>query len=160
MSARITNVDFIPCDWNMFAVVTSNYNKQVIGLFKRCIGRVYDQNNKRWLFPNRSYNFLKDLMSNCEYVEIGQTIDEHVLEKVQIIIHDENEKHFHVQTPFNEDIVDLFNSLNGYFVPETKLQCFETASRENFDETIEQKEYEVKYEKDKPKSKFIINSSP
>ena len=158
MSARITNVDFIPCDWNMFAAVTSNYNKQVIGLFKRCIGRVYDQNNKRWLFPNRSYNFLKDLMSNCEYVEIGQTIDEHVLEKVQIIIHDENEKHFHVQTPFNEDIVDLFNSLNGYFVPETKLWCFETVSKQNFDETIEQKEYEVKCEKDKLKSKFIINS--
>jgi hypothetical protein len=67
-------------------------------------------------------------MSNCENVEIGQTIDEHVLERMQIIIHDENEKHFQVQTPFNEDFVDLFNSLNGYFVTETKLWCFETAS--------------------------------
>ncbi len=97
MSTRITNVDFIPCNWNMFAAVTSNYNKQVIGLFKRCIGRVNDQNNKRWLFPNRSYNFLKDLISNCENVEIGQTIDEHVIDRLQIIINDENEKHFHVK---------------------------------------------------------------
>jgi hypothetical protein len=94
MFTRITNVDFIPCDWNMFAAVTANYNKQVIGLFKRCIGLVYDQNNKRWLFLNRSYNFLKDIMSNCENVGIAQTIDEHVLERVQIIIHDENENIF------------------------------------------------------------------
>ncbi len=38
--------------------------------------------------------------------------------------------------------------------------CFETTSRANFDETIEQKEYEAKYGKDKPKSKFLINSEP
>jgi hypothetical protein len=50
---------------------------------------------------------LKDLISDCENVEIGQTINEHVLERVQIIIHDENEKNFHVQTPFNENIVEF-----------------------------------------------------
>ena len=156
MAERKTIVDFIPCDWNMFAAITSNYNRQVIGVFKRCIGRIYDQTNKRWLFPNRTYKFLNGLLLNCENVEIDQTINESVLSKVQIIMHDEDEKHFYVQTPFNEDIVGLFSSLNGYFVTEKKLWCFETSNRENFDETILKKEYEVKFEKDKPKSKKLV----
>jgi hypothetical protein len=48
-------ISFIASDWNMFAVETSDYDSHAIALFKKCIGRVYDQANRRWLFPNKPY---------------------------------------------------------------------------------------------------------
>ena len=153
-----TTIDFILCDWNMFAANTSNYSKQAIELFKRCIGRVYDQSNKRWLFPNRSYNFLYNLIKNCDTLEIGQTIPDYMLSKIQIIVYKEDAKHFFIKTPFDEKIIDLFSSLNGFFVPETKLWCFESSNREKFNATVLEKEYEIKFEKDQPQSikKFLF----
>jgi hypothetical protein len=46
-------ISFIASDWNMFAVETSDYDRHAIALFKKCIGRVYDQTKRRWLFPNK-----------------------------------------------------------------------------------------------------------
>ena len=57
---RQTTIKFSPCDCNMFSVTTSNYNKKAIkaiGLFKTCIGRVFDPKNKCWLFPTLATNF-------------------------------------------------------------------------------------------------------
>ncbi len=42
---------------------------------KKCIGRVYDQANRRWLFPNKSYKYLVELIQVCEDMEIVLYID-------------------------------------------------------------------------------------
>jgi hypothetical protein len=30
---RITKINFIPGDWNMFVVTTNNYNSKAVGIF-------------------------------------------------------------------------------------------------------------------------------
>ena len=152
MSDNKTILNFSAEDWNMFSITTSNYNKDAISLFKNCIGRVYNPNSKCWWFPNRSYEYLLKMISNCEELEIGMYLPASALTKIQIIINKEDGKNFYVQTPFDSTLVDLFNNLNGFFIPETKLWCFQSENRENFDTTVNSKGYEIKYEKDRPKS--------
>ena len=156
MSEKIkTKINFSPSDWNMFSVTTSNYNTMAISIFKKCIGRVYDPSRKCWLFPNKSYKYLFDLLSECDEFELESTIHSSLLSKIQIVINKEDENEIYVQTPFDEKLIDLFNNLNGFFVPETKLWCFRTENRVAFDTMMLENEYEIKFEKDKPKSKYI-----
>ena len=156
MSEKIkTKINFSPSDWNMFSVTTSNYNTMAISIFKKCIGRVYDPSRKCWLFPNKSYKYLFDLLSECDEFELESTIHSSLLSKIQIVINKEDENEFYVQTPFDEKLIDLFNNFNGFFVPETKLRCFRTENRVAFDTMMLENEYEIKFEKDKPKSKYI-----
>ena len=149
---RQTTIKFSPCDWNMFSVTTSNYNKKAIGLFKTCIGRVFDPKNKCWLFPNRCYKFLIELISAYPEFQIESEISESFLKKVQIVVTKEDQNNFFVQTPFDENLVGIFNEMNGFFVPETKLWCFQTSGKSAFEASMSAKEYEIKYEKDRPKS--------
>ena len=153
---RITKVKLSTGDWNMFSVTTSNYNKNAIGMFKTCIGHVYDPTKKCWLFPNRCYKFLTDLINTSDEFEIESMIPESELNKIQIVIYKEDQSDFFVQTPFNENLVDIFNQLNGFFVPETKLWSFQTSGRAEFDAKMEAEGFDIKFEKDKPKSKINI----
>jgi hypothetical protein len=98
----------------MFAVKTSDYDSHVIALFKKCIGRVYDQANRRWLFPNKSYKYLVELIQDCD-LEIVSYIDASELAKIQIIIYKEDGQYFYVQTPNDDRLVGLFNKINGGF---------------------------------------------
>ena len=68
-------ISLIAGDRNMFAVETSRYDSHTIALFIKCIGRVYDQANKKWLFPYKSYKNLVDLIQDCEDLEIVSYID-------------------------------------------------------------------------------------
>jgi hypothetical protein len=68
-------ISFIASDLNMFAVETSDYDNHAIAFLKKCIGRVYDQANRRWLFPNKSYKYLVELIQVCEDLEIVLYID-------------------------------------------------------------------------------------
>jgi hypothetical protein len=137
---RQTTIKFSPSDWNMFSVTTSNYNKKAIGLFKTCIGRVFDPKNNCWLFPNRCYKFLIELISAYPEFQLESEISESFLKKV------------FVQTPFDENLEGIFNEMNGFFVPETKLWCFQTSGKSAFEASMLAKEYEIKYEKARPKS--------
>jgi hypothetical protein len=83
----------------MFSVTTSNYNTMAISIFIKCIGRVYDPSRKCWLFPNKGYKFLSDLLSECDEFEIESTIHSSLLSKIQIVINKEDENEFYVQTP-------------------------------------------------------------
>ena len=146
-------ISFIASDWNMFAVETSDYDSHAIALFKKCIGRVYDQANRRWLFPNKSYKYLVELVQDCEDLEIVSYIDAAELAKIQIIIYKEDGQYFYVQTPYDDALVGLFNKIGGgFFYYEAKLWCFEHSSRECFEETMKEKMYQIMYEKDRPKS--------
>jgi hypothetical protein len=78
----------------MFAVEASGYDGHAIALFKKCIGRVYDQANRRWLFPNKSYKYLVELIQDCEDLEIVSYIDAAELAKIQIIKYKEDGQYF------------------------------------------------------------------
>jgi hypothetical protein len=92
MSEKIkTKINFSPSDSNLFSVTTSNYNTMAIRIFEKCIGRVYDPSRKCWLFPNKSYKFLFDLLSECDEFELESTIYSSLLSKVQIVINKEDD---------------------------------------------------------------------
>ena len=148
-------VNFYPRDWNMFSASTNLYNHKSICIFKECIGRIYDPQTKAWLFPNATYSYLINQISKCSDLELGATIAKEYLDKIQCIITEENDVHFYVQTPFDEAIVGLFQQLNGYWVVEKKIWSFEISNKPDFYLLLNEKGYEIKYEKDKPKSKFF-----
>ena len=137
----------------MFSAKSNVYNRKAIGLFKECIGRIYDPQRKASLFPNTTYTYLVEQISKCEELEIGATIPREYLDKIQCIVSDENDIHFYVQTPFDEGIVNIFHQLNGYWMSEKKTWCFETSNKPDFHMLMQEKGYEIKYEKDRPKSK-------
>ena len=143
-------------DWNIFSATTTVYNRKAITIFKECVGRIYDPQKKAWLFPNTNYTYLIEQLARCDELEIGATIPREYLDKIQCVVTDENEVHFYVQTPFDEAIVSLFHQLNGYWMPEKKIWCFETSNKPDFHLLIQEKGYEIKYEKDKPKSNCFL----
>jgi hypothetical protein len=71
-----------------------------------------------------------------------------LLSKILIVINKEDENEFYVQKPFDEKQINLFNNLNGFFVPETKLWCLRTENRIAFDTMMKENEHEIMFEKD------------
>ena len=153
---RITKINFIAGDWNMFRVKTNNYNSKVIVIFKRCIGRIYDPDTKCWMFPNKCYKFLYDTLNteNDGHYLIENTLAESELNNVQVVIAKEDINHFYVKIPFNETLIDYFREINGFFQTESKLWSFQQTSRQEFEDLMKDKQYTIKYEKDQPKSMF------
>ena len=135
---RITKINFIAGDWNMFHVKTNNYNSKVIATFKRCIGRIYDPDTKCWMFPNKCYKILNDILNTENegnyFVENGLTESE--LNIIQVVIAKEDSDHFYVKIPFNETIIDYFRDMNGFFQCESKLCSFQQTIRQQFEDSM------------------------
>ena len=87
------------------------------------------------------------------FVENGLTETE--LNIIQVVIAKEESDHFYVKIPFNETLIYYFRDMNGFFQCESKLWSFQQSNRQ-FEDSMKDKKYTIKYEKDQPKSMYSL----
>ncbi len=139
-------------------VVNIKYNKDIVAFFKTIHGRVFNSDDKTWVFPINKYNCINNGLENFG-VTIIENLTEEQIKGVVVIIVEEDEDFMYLKFPYNVEVNKILKNNNGTFLRERYIWKLSVSAKDQLYSDMYKEGINIKHYIDKPKSNHYYRTA-
>ena len=135
--------------FNFFSIKTDSFCKDIVDICKSTRCREYNYEQKTWSLPLECYDVFFKKISSLQNLKIVKQISKQQLNKVEIVMIEENENEFLFTCTKNKEIEIMIKNFCGFFYKTRNCWLIRKVYQQEFFDRIKNLKIEVLQIKDK-----------
>ena len=154
MACEQLDAAFESVGFNEFSLEIA-YDKDVVKVLQSVVGRQFDRDSSRWIFPNAKYTELVTKLEAMN-VYVSKALKENDLNDIVVILLNTNPEtdETEFKFPYNEKLIQIFRESDGKFKKESRTWIIPNNKKSHLFEVLEASFIKILNIDDKPKCKF------